>query len=387
MPIEVDYQFPPGVDAGKQGKVIAVGQTAGTWDARYAEQEAALRAHLGEVVETRVLDNGHSVATVRFPDTNVEGDLGTLLTMIFGKYSMAGAAKVVGLRLPAGYGTAAKFGITGIRDRVGVHGRPLIMAIFKPSLGLTAEEHAAILEQVADARLDVIKDDEIMADLPAAPTLQRLRACRRVLERVERQTGRTLLYAVNVTGRSDMLHQRARMLVSEGANALLVNGLTHGWSVVEMLAADPAINVPLFLHPSLAGALCGAPHHGFGYGVLLGTLAAHSGADAVLYPARYGSLPFDANDEQTIREELRARAIFPVPSAGIQPGIIPKVLGDYGTQVILNAGTGIMDHPDGPGAGVQAFFAGLDHYAAGAPFTLDAIPPGPLRRAVEKWGT
>ena len=30
MTIEVDYRFPPGVDAQKQAKIIAVGQTAGT---------------------------------------------------------------------------------------------------------------------------------------------------------------------------------------------------------------------------------------------------------------------------------------------------------------------------------------------------------------------
>jgi ribulose 1,5-bisphosphate carboxylase large subunit-like protein len=29
--ISVDYRFPPEIDAEKQAKIIAIGQTAGTW--------------------------------------------------------------------------------------------------------------------------------------------------------------------------------------------------------------------------------------------------------------------------------------------------------------------------------------------------------------------
>jgi 2,3-diketo-5-methylthiopentyl-1-phosphate enolase len=50
MSIEVEYRFPPGVDAEKQAKIIAVGQTAGTWDARFAHRQESLEAHLAEVI-------------------------------------------------------------------------------------------------------------------------------------------------------------------------------------------------------------------------------------------------------------------------------------------------------------------------------------------------
>ncbi len=386
MTIEVDYRFPPGVDAQKQAKVIAVGQTAGTWDARFSHREDVLRSHLGEVVGGLTEPNGYSVATIRFPEANVENDISSLLTMIFGKYSMAGAAKVVAVRLPEYYGRRPQVGTTGIRERVGVFDRPLIMAIFKPALGLSADDHAAILKDVASAGLDIIKDDEIMGDLDVAPTLKRLEACRQVLAQVKQQTGRTVLYAVNVTGSADQLIEKARLLVREGANALLLNVLTYGFSVLDALATDPEINVPIFAHPALAGAMCAAPDYGMAYSVVLGTLMAHGGADAVLYPAHYGSLPFDSVEEARIRDSLRSRNVFPVPSAGIHPGIVPKALADYGQDVILNAGTGIMDHPDGSAAGVKAFFEALERVKQGEPFELEVLPPGSLRRAVEKWG-
>ncbi|OCR02785.1 2,3-diketo-5-methylthiopentyl-1-phosphate enolase [Oscillatoriales cyanobacterium USR001] len=386
MTIEVDYRFPAGIDAVKQAKIIAVGQTAGTWSERFAAREESLRSHLAEVINIRTESTGESVATVSFPESNVENDIPSLLTMIFGKYSMGGIAKVVAIRLPKSYGILTKLGISGIRDRLEVFDRPLVMAIFKPALGLTANDHAEILAEVAIAGLDIIKDDEIMADLASAPTFARLRACREIIAKVKQETGRTVLYAVNVTGNATKIVEKARMLVKEGANALLLNVLAYGFSALEAIASDPEINVPIFAHPALAGALCISPDCGMAYSVVLGTLMAHAGADAVLYPAHYGNLPFNAIEEGKIRDNLRDRGVFPVPSAGIHPGIVNKVLADYGQDVILNAGTGIMDHPDGPGAGVKAFFEALERVKKGESLTLENIPESPLRRAIEKWG-
>ncbi|NJK40136.1 MAG: 2,3-diketo-5-methylthiopentyl-1-phosphate enolase [Oscillatoriales cyanobacterium RM2_1_1] len=386
MTIEVDYYFPESIDPERQAQVIAVGQTVGTWDARFTHREAQLRSHLATVVRVQPEASGGHIATIQFPEINVENDISSLLTMIFGKYSMAGLGKVVAVRLPEDYGQFPQFGIKGIRQQLQVFDRPLIMAIFKPALGLSAADHAAILEQVAFAGLDIIKDDEIMGDLAVAPTLERLRACRQVLDQVQQKTGRRVLYAVNVTGSARTLLDKARTLVRAGANALLLNALTYGFSVLEALGADPEVNVPIFVHPALAGAMCAGTDTGLAYSVVLGTLMAHGGADAVLYPAHYGSLPFDPMEEQKIRDGLRSRQVFPVPSAGIHPGIVPQALADYGHEVILNAGTGIMDHPDGPGAGVQAFFEALDRVQEGGSFERDSLPEGPLKTAIQKFG-
>jgi len=355
MSIEVDYLFPAGTDAQKQAEMIAIGQTAGTWTAKYAHKEESIRQYLGEVVSIDYLESGSIVSRIRFPEHNVENDISSLLTMIFGKYSMAGTAKVVGVHLPKNYGLRPKFGITGIREKLGIWDRPLVMSIFKPALGLSASDHAAILEEVAEAGLDLIKDEELLGDLASAPTLERLKACLEVLERQQAKTGKAMLYAVNVTGRADLLLDKARLLVKNGANALLLNVLTYGFSVLEAIAADPEIQVPIFAHPAFAGALCGSPDFGLSYSVVLGVLLAHAGADAVLYPASYGNLQLKADQEKEIKEILHSRNVFPVPSAGLRPAIVPQVIKDYGLDVILNAGTGIMDHLSGPGEGVKAF--------------------------------
>lgn len=392
--IRVAYRFPAGVDAEKQAQVIAIGQTAGSWGAAFGHRESSLRAHLGTVLEVRPEGDG-ALAWIGFPAANTEGDLGTLLTMIFGKFSLAGPARVVDLQLPDDYGTPAKFGIPGLRRLTGVRDRPMFMAIFKPALGLTADDHAALLREVAFAGLDLIKDDEILGDLPDCPTLERIRACRPVIDEASRHTGREILYAVNLTGPATHMAERARDLIDAGANALLLNVLVYGYPVLEALAADPAVNVPIFAHPALAGAVGGAADgssdYGIDYAVLLGTLMRYGGADAVLHPARYGSLPFAAATQDRIRDRLREAidgrpAVMPVPSAGIHPGVLDQVLQDYGDDVVLNAGSGIFDHPEGPAAGVEAFFTALKCVREGTPLQVDTVPAGPLRAALNKWG-
>ncbi|TVQ92692.1 MAG: 2,3-diketo-5-methylthiopentyl-1-phosphate enolase [Deltaproteobacteria bacterium] len=381
----VTYRFPKGADPQKLGNKLAVGQTAGSWSERWEHRTSSFQAHLAEVVSTATSADGHPTATVSFPTADLEGDLGSLLTLIFGKFSMAGPIKVLRIELPEEFGRKPKFGMNGLRQQLGVPDRPLLMAIFKPALGLSAQEHGEILTEVGLAGIDLVKDDEIMADLASAPTRDRLAAGLRALDTIEAKTGKRPLYAVNCTGGGGAVVDRARALQDAGANALLLNGLTYGWHTVEQVC--DAVEIPVLLHPALAGALCGAPDHGFSYATLLGTLAAHSGVDAVLYPAHYGSMPFDPAQEAAIRDALRARGVAPVPSAGIHPGVVPRALADYGTQVVLNAGTGIMDHPSGPAAGVRAFYEALDVHARGEAFDPAQLPEGPLKRALALWGS
>ena len=358
------YRFPPGIDAARQAEIIAIGQTLGSADARFDGREQALAACRGEVLEVRATGDG-ALALVAFPTANTERDIGTLLTMVFGKYSLAGPARLVDLRLPADFGTRPRFGVAGLRARLGVIDRPLLMAIFKPALGLTAADHATLLRSVADTELDLIKDDEILGNLARAPTLERFRACRPVIEAIRDRRGRDFLYAVNVTGRADTLLASARALIAEGANALLLNVLVYGYPMLEALAADPAIGVPIIAHPALAGALALAPDHGIDYGLVLGRLMRRAGADIVLHPARFGSLPFLAADEARVIAALTDRdgawpAVFPGPSAGIKPAIVPALLADYGPDLVINAGSAIFDAAGGPKAAVESFRAAME---------------------------
>jgi len=393
--ITVTYRFPAGADAKKLATVIAVGQTVGSWGAEFSHRAQSMAAHTAKVLDITPQADGTHLARIGFPRINTENDIASLLTMIFGKFSLAGPARVMAIDLPEDFGTTAKFGIEGIRRALQVFDRPFVMAIFKPALGLSASDHAELLSQVAPEGLDIIKDDEINFDLRTAPTLERVKACFPVLEELRQRQGRDLLYAVNISGRAHEIIDHARRLQDAGANALLLNVLCYGYPMLEALASHPDVQVPIFAHPALAGAIGGATDgssdYGIDYSVLLGTLMTYGGADAVLVPAHYGSLPFAADTEFRIRDILRNTpagrpSVLPVPSAGVTPGITRRALNDYGNDVALNAGSAIFDHPMGAAAGVRAFFQALEAVSQDIPLTPEAISQAELKTALEKWG-
>ena len=382
--IRVLYEFPQGVDPKRQGQILALGQTVGSLSPGMAKQ---IGDYQGILESFEVLPDGRGQAWVGYPLRNVSGDLGSLLVMVLGKYSLAGPAKIRRLDLPSNYGTRGRWGFEGISHLAKVSGRPLFMAIFKPALGLSPDELARILREVGEAGLDLIKDDEILPDTPASTALSRIKACRPVLDEIERTQKRTMLYAVTLSGRADTLIDSARRLRDAGANAYLTSPFAYGLSVMEALASHPDTNLPIFAHPAMAGALGGSPDYGFDMSVLLGTLMVHGGADAVLYPTSAGNLPISSETETNIRETLRRGGLGPVPSAGVHPGALPRFLPDGNREIILNAGTGIMDHPQGPAAGVRAFHEAWKRWCDKDSFSPESIPDGPLKSAVLKWGT
>ena len=78
----------------------------------------------------------------------------------------------VAMELPDAFVAAhpgPRFGIAGTRELAGVHGRPVVGTIVKPSVGLSPDQTAALVKTLAEADIDFVKDDELMADPPHSP--------------------------------------------------------------------------------------------------------------------------------------------------------------------------------------------------------------------------
>ena len=109
------------------------------------------------------------------------------------------ACRLLDIRMPPAFAEAypgPRFGIEGTRRLAGVEGRPLIGTIIKPSVGLDAEATAALVEELCEAGIDFIKDDELQSDGPNCPFDERVRAVMRVIEaagRPHRQEGHVRL--------------------------------------------------------------------------------------------------------------------------------------------------------------------------------------------------
>jgi ribulose 1,5-bisphosphate carboxylase large subunit-like protein len=96
-----------------------------------------------------------------------------------------------------------KFGLEGCREIAGAFGRPLFGAITKPCVGLTPEEIAQLAYEVSKAGADFIKDDELLADAPYNRVIDRVKAVSAGLKRSFEETGKTTMYAFNVTDDPD----------------------------------------------------------------------------------------------------------------------------------------------------------------------------------------
>jgi 2,3-diketo-5-methylthiopentyl-1-phosphate enolase len=408
-------------DFEKKAQGIAVGLTVGSWTDMPAARQAQMERHLGKVVSVDVHEpaGGERYADIRiaYPDVNFSRDIPALLVTIFGKLSMDGRIKLTDLHVSDGFAAAfpgPRFGLDGVRSLLGVHDRPLLMSIFKSVIGHDLDELKQQFYLQAAGGVDLIKDDEILFENPLTPIERRVEACLEAAERASRETGQKLLYAVNLTGPTFRLKDQARKAIDAGANAFLFNVLAYGFDVLHELAADPDINVPIMAHPAVAGALYPSPYYGISANVLLGKLMRLAGADIVLFPSPYGSVVMPKEENMAIKqsllteanadyiavtstgqagssaaagaEPLKLKRSFPVPSAGIHPGLVPLILRDFGHDTIVNAGGGVHGHPMGAVAGGRAFRQAIDADLAGQKLQKYAETHAELKAAIDIWG-
>lgn len=382
-------------DFHKKAEGIAVGLTVGSWTELPEVQKEHMKKHLGQVVSVEVHEDEERYADIRiaYPELNFSQDIASLLVTVFGKLSMDGRVKLLDLEFSDSYAAAfsgPKFGIQGVRDLLGVHDRPLLMSIFKSVIGHDLPELREQFYQQALGGVDLIKDDEILFENPLTPIDKRVAVCMEAAKEVQEKTGQKLLYAANLSGPVFGLKEQAQRAIEAGANALLFNVLAYGYDALAELAADPNITVPIAAHPALAGAYYPSAYHGIAAPLLLGKLMRLAGADLVLFPSPYGSVVMPKEENLAIDASLKAdgphRTSFSVPSAGIHPGLVPMIMRDFGTDVVVNAGGGIHGHPMGTAAGGRAFRQAIDAVRAGQSLREAAKDHEELRTAIDRWG-
>ncbi len=390
--VTATYLVPSGGDLHKKAENIALGLTVGSWTNLPTLEKQQLHKHKGVVVD--VQDDGKSgILTVRYPSANFSDDIPAILTTVFGKLSLDGTIKLIDLSFSedvARQFPGPSFGIEGIRELIGVYDRPLVMSIFKGMIGKGLDEFEQQLYAQACGGVDLVKDDEILFDNPLTPFEERVKRGKRILDQVEQETGKRVLYAVNLSGRTYELREKARQAKQLGASALLLNVFAYGLDVLQALAEDPDIQLPIMAHPAVSGALTASDQYGISNKVLLGTLLRAAGADLVLFPSPYGNVALKKNETTAIASALTESAVyrpsFPVPSAGIHPGLVPQLVEDFGKESVINAGGGVHGHPQGAAAGATAFRQAIDAVLTKTQLTDAAYEKTELAAALEQWG-
>ncbi len=374
-------QADKGMDMSVIGQVLAIEQTTGTWTPVPGETPAIRAKHVAKVIgvyeapyyEYAVPSDVTSrqyVMQIAFPAANVEDQLPMLLTAVIGNISMVPNFKLLDIRFPKAtldQYNGPKFGIEGWWKALGIPmGRPILNNMIKPCSGYPLEVGAELFRQAALGGCDVIKDDELIANMKYNDAVERVKTYIKIEKEVFEETGEHTLYTVNVTDRLPRMFDLAKRCIDAGANAMMVNYLAVGPEAMRALADDPAINVPILAHMDVAGAYYMAPNQGIASPIILGKFARLCGADSVVLPFSMGGKAFYMHDRfMTTCRNLtypmgNLKPTMPMPSGGITPQNVPDIVNTLGKDIMIGSGGGIHAHPMGPRAGARALRQAID---------------------------
>ncbi len=395
--IEADYLIETAFDPRRVAEVMAGEQSSGTFVAVPGETpelkaRAAARVEALEVVESVAAPSlpdakrpsgaaviQRATVTLSWPLDNIGSSLPNLMATVAGnlfELEQFSGLRLLDVRMPAPFAAAypgPKFGIAGTRALSGVHGRPLIGSIVKPSVGFDADDTARLVGELCEAGIDFIKDDELQSDGPGCPFEARVEAVMAVIERYADRDGKKVMFAFNLTGDLDQMRRRHDFVLARRGTCVMASLNSVG--LVGMIEMGRHTALPIHAHRNGWGALARHPLLGWSY-VAWQKFWRLAGADH-MHVNGLQSKFFEPDDSVLASARACLTPMFdskpclamPVFSSGQSARQAPATVAGLGSaDLIVTAGGGIMAHPDGPGAGVtalrEAYAAALGSLAA-----------------------
>jgi ribulose-bisphosphate carboxylase large chain len=390
--------------------VLAGEQSSGTFVAVPGESEALKNRHgarVEKIVELERVDAPSLPGTrgggpfhrgelvVSWPAENVGWNLPTLVSTLCGNlYELRqfSGLKLIDFDVPAVFAErypGPHFGIEGTRRLTDVQGRPLIGTIIKPSVGLTPAQTASLVKQLAEAGIDFIKDDELMANPPHSPLRERVDAVMSVLNEHAQRSGKKVMYPFNISDEMDEMLRHYQTVVRAGGTAVMMSINSVGLSGVKKICDQGAVAV--HGHRNGWGMLNRHPMLGVEFPAYQ-KLWRLAGVDQ-LHVNGIANKFWEPDDsvvrsiESCLTPFLKGPRILPVVSSG-QTGLqAPETYRQTKTMDLLYlAGGGIMAHPDGAAAGVRALRQAWEAAVAGVDLRNYANTHPELRGQLEKFG-
>ncbi|MGC2404022.1 MAG: ribulose-bisphosphate carboxylase large subunit family protein [Acidobacteriaceae bacterium] len=352
----------------------------------------------GSGMPRKIFDNVRRTAevTLSWPLNNPGPSLPNLLATVAGnlfELKPFSGLKLLDITLPPAFldrYQGPQFGVAGTRRLTGVHGRPLIGTIIKPSIGMSPEATADQVRILAEAGIDFIKDDELQSDGPHCPFEERVTAVLRVLRDYAGHTGKQVMYAANLTGDLDEMLRRHDHVLKNGGICIMVSMNSIGLPALKVLRAHSQLCI--HGHRNGWGIYGRSPAIGMSF-VAYQKFWRLAGVDHTHVNGLRNKF---CESDESVMASARAclTPMFPSPHAGCE--IMPvfssgqsaqqaadtyRELGS--TDLIYAAGGGILGHPLGPAAGVSSLQQAWEAAIQGIPVTDFAATHTELRTALE----
>lgn len=378
----------------KAAEAIAAEQSTGTWTS-ISTLDPSVFSGLG----ARITSIQGDMVTCEFPaeDFSIEtGAVPQILSVIAGNLFGLGSLKGVRLEdvtFPKSIleqFKGPKFGAQGLRDALHRPEKPLVGTIVKPKIGLNPEQTAQYVYEAGSGGLTNSKDDETLVDQRFCPIEDRTVRVAEALDRLEEE-GQYMMHAVNVSTRSDRIVELAEKVQGWGAREIMVDVVTCGFGCLQALAEDPSIKVPIHVHRTMHGAFTKDPLHGINM-LALTKLVRMCGGDALhIGTLGVGKMTGGAHEDSNLRAclggDVPYKAVMPVCSGGVYPGIVAAIVERAGMDVQIQAGGGVAGHPGGVRAGAMGMSQAVDAAYLGIDAAEYAETHPELAAALKEWGS
>ena len=304
---------------------------------------------------------------VSWPVHNIGVSLPMLWTTLLG--NQIGMRRLSGIRLervdmPETFTSQCPrpaFGIRGTRALAGIPDRPIIGSVVKPNIGLLPEQSASVVQDLADAGVDFIKDDELISDPPYSPVRDRVASVMNVINRHADRVGKKIMYAFNITGDADDLRRHHDTVAAAGGTCVMVN--LNAVGLAGLIALRKHSQLPIHGHRAGWAAMTRTPMLGLDFQPyqaihrLAGIDHIHvSGlgrkfwepTESIVSSAKACLTPLSS------RLDTDDRAMPVISGGSTVYQAEPTYRCVQSTDLIYVCGSGIMSHPGGPGDGVRS---------------------------------
>lgn len=307
----------------------------------------AIHEHIIGRIESFTACEGGWRAVVSYSDQSGTEEFTQFFNVVFGNSSLLPGITVERIALSKeqlGWFRGPKFGIPGLRERLGVHGRGLTFTALKP-MGLPTEALADEAYRCALGGVDMIKDDHGLMDQPFSNFEERVRAVCEAVRRGNEESGHNTCYVPNLSGRFEKIMDRVRFAEDCGAGGVMLAPGLVSYDAMRYVSAHTAL--PVIAHPAMAGCLLDKGAGGFDCGCVLGQLPRICGADVTVFPNFGGRFSLSQAQCRSIvdfcNEPLGDMPpIFPAPAGGMTFEKLEPMKAFYGADTAFLMGGGLF---------------------------------------------
>ena len=377
--IYANYLIETPYEVEKAAAVLAGEQSSGTFVAVPGETEELKKRFAARVENIELLDlkdepsiPGGSIPGKKYQQAHVRVswsienfgyNLPILISTLQGnlyEITQFTGLKLMNFDVPdsfANHFAGPRFGIKGSKASTQVEGRPMIGTILKPSVGMTPEETAAIVKVLVEAGIDFIKDDELMGSTANSLFDNRLKSIMKVIRDHQQKTGKKVMYACNISDEIDEMQRKYELIEQEEGSCAMISINSVGFSAAKKICDNG--NLVIHGHRNGWGMLNRHPLLGIEFPAyqkiwrLAGIDQLHVNGiqnkfwesdDSVVKSIQSCLKPFVAGHE-----------LLPVVSSGQWGGqAFETYRRTQTTDLLYMAGGGILAHPMGAEAGVNA---------------------------------